>query len=121
MVAEPLSGPGPGQVLVKTLYSGISPGTEMLMYRNQFPAEMSLDANIPSLAGTFQYPLKYGYAAVGQVVETGTQVPTEWSERLVFAFHPHESHFLANPRNYCRFLRKFHLQRPPCCLTWRLR
>jgi 2-desacetyl-2-hydroxyethyl bacteriochlorophyllide A dehydrogenase len=97
VATEPLSDPGPGQVLVKSLYSGISPGTEMLMYRNQFPAEMSLDATIASLAGTWQYPVKYGYAAVGQVVEIGPQVPIEWAQRLVFAFHPHESHFLAKP------------------------
>ena len=97
VVAEPLPEPGPEQVLVKTLFSGISPGTELLLYRNQFPAEVSLDATIPSLAGSFQYPVKYGYAAVGQVVETGRKVPKEWSERLVFAFHPHASHFLAAP------------------------
>ncbi len=97
VVAEPLPEPGPEQVLIKTLFSGISPGTELLIYRNQFPAEVSLDATIPSLAGSFQYPVKYGYAAVGQVVETGLKVPKEWSERLVFAFHPHASHFLAAP------------------------
>jgi 2-desacetyl-2-hydroxyethyl bacteriochlorophyllide A dehydrogenase len=97
IVTEPLAGPGPGQVLVKMLYSGISPGTEMLLYRNQFPGDMSLDATIPALAGAWQYPVKYGYAAVGQVVEIGPQVPAEWSERLVFAFHPHESHFWAKP------------------------
>ena len=94
---EPVPEPGPGQVLVKTLVSAISPGTEMLIYRNQFPAEMSVDATIPSLAGAFHYPLKYGYASVGQVVASGSQVPGGWSDRLVFAFHPHESHFLANP------------------------
>ncbi len=94
---EPLPDPGPGQLLVKTLVSAISPGTEMLIYRDLFPTEVPIDATIPSLAGTFQYPLKYGYAAVGQVVESGTQVPSGWTDRLVFAFHPHESHFLANP------------------------
>ena len=94
---EPVPEPGPGQVLVKTMVSAISPGTEMLIYRNQFPAKVSIDAMIPSLAGAFHYPLKYGYASVGQVVASGSQVPGEWSDRLVFAFHPHESHFLANP------------------------
>jgi 2-desacetyl-2-hydroxyethyl bacteriochlorophyllide A dehydrogenase len=97
MRAEPLPQPGPDQVLVKTLFSGISPGTEMLVYRNQFPAEVAIDASIHSLAGAFHYPLKYGYAAVGQTVETGSRVSKEWSDRLVFAFHPHESHFLAGP------------------------
>jgi 2-desacetyl-2-hydroxyethyl bacteriochlorophyllide A dehydrogenase len=94
---EPLPDPGPEQVLIKTLVSGISPGTEMLVYRNLFPIEMAVDAAIPSLAGTFRYPLKYGYAAVGQVVDSGSQVPGVWIGRLVFSFHPHESHFLARP------------------------
>ncbi len=97
MVAEPLPDPGPNQVLVKTLFSGISTGTEMLIYRNQFPDGMRLDTTIPELSDTFQYPLKYGYAAVGQVVETGSEVPKNWSERLIFAFQPHVSHFLATP------------------------
>lgn len=94
---EQMFEPGPGQVLVKTVVSGISAGTEMLIYRDQFPDEMNIDATIPSLRGTFHYPIKYGYATVGQVVATGTQVAGEWLERLVFAFHPHESHFLASP------------------------
>jgi 2-desacetyl-2-hydroxyethyl bacteriochlorophyllide A dehydrogenase len=94
---EPLPDPGPEQVLVQTLFSGISPGTEMLIYRDEFPAEVTLDATIASLAGTFRYPLKYGYAAVGRVVEAGSRVPGGWTGRLVFAFQPHESHFLATP------------------------
>ncbi len=94
---EPIPDPGPGQVLVQTLFSGISPGTEMLLYHNQFPAGIVVDATISSLAGAFRYPLKYGYAAVGRVVATGTQVSERWSDRLVFAFQPHESHFLATP------------------------
>jgi 2-desacetyl-2-hydroxyethyl bacteriochlorophyllide A dehydrogenase len=98
VAAEPLSDPGPNQVLVNTLFSGISPGTEMLLYRNQFPDGMRLDETIPALSETFQYPLKYGYAAVGRVVETGWKVPKEWSGRLVFAFQPHASHFLADPQ-----------------------
>jgi 2-desacetyl-2-hydroxyethyl bacteriochlorophyllide A dehydrogenase len=92
---EPLPDPGQEQVLVKTLFSGISPGSEMLIYRDQFPTDMALDATIPSLTGTFQYPLKYGYASVGRVIASGSQVPSGWLDRLVFAFHPHESHFLA--------------------------
>jgi 2-desacetyl-2-hydroxyethyl bacteriochlorophyllide A dehydrogenase len=95
--SEPIPDPGPEQVLVQTLFSGISPGTEMLVYRNQFPVGVAVDATISSLSGTFHYPLKYGYATVGKVVATGTEVSERWSDRLVFAFHPHESHFLATP------------------------
>jgi NADPH:quinone reductase-like Zn-dependent oxidoreductase len=89
--------PDPDQVLVKTLLSGISPGTEMLIYRGQFPPDLAVDANIPDLAGGFRYPLKYGYSVVGEVVASGSTVDPAWMGKLVFAFHPHESHFTAAP------------------------
>lgn len=88
--------PGPTQVLVQTRYSAISPGTEMLLYRGQFPPELSLDANIPDLSGGFKYPLKYGYASVGKVIQIGSKVDPIWTDREVFAFHPHESHFITS-------------------------
>lgn len=93
---EPVPLPGPGQVLVETLASAISPGTEMLVYRGQAPAGLALDETIGALAGTFRFPLKYGYAAVGRVTEGGRSVDPGWSNRLVFAFNPHESCFLAD-------------------------
>jgi threonine dehydrogenase-like Zn-dependent dehydrogenase len=58
---------------------------------------MSLDGNISALQGDASYPLKYGYAAVGKVVEAGSAVDRSWLDRWVFAFHPHESHFVAKP------------------------
>ena len=79
----------------RTVISAISPGTEMLFYRGQAPADVSVDATIPALGGAVQYPLKYGYACVGRVVELGDHVETQLVGRLVFAFHPHESHFVA--------------------------
>jgi 2-desacetyl-2-hydroxyethyl bacteriochlorophyllide A dehydrogenase len=94
---EPLSPPGAGQVLVQTLVSAISPGTEMLVYRGQVPAGMPLDSTLPVLAGDFAFPLKYGYAAVGRVAELGEGADPAWQERLVLSFHPHASHFLASP------------------------
>jgi 2-desacetyl-2-hydroxyethyl bacteriochlorophyllide A dehydrogenase len=86
----------PDQVLVETIVSAISPGTEMLVYRGQFP-KMAVDANIESLGGEFKYPLSYGYASVGRVAEIGQQVDKDWLGRLVFAFQPHTSHFMASP------------------------
>jgi 2-desacetyl-2-hydroxyethyl bacteriochlorophyllide A dehydrogenase len=85
------------QVLVETLFSAISPGTEALVYRGEFPDQMSIDENIADLSGEFAYPLKYGYAAIGQVVATGKDVLDDWDGCLVMAFHPHESHFVADP------------------------
>ncbi|MGC8657615.1 MAG: zinc-dependent alcohol dehydrogenase [Desulfomonilaceae bacterium] len=87
------------ELLVKTLFSGISAGTEMLIYNGQWPAGLSLDANISALTGKFSYPVKYGYAAVGRVIEVGANVPPEWLGRLVFAFNPHETYFLSRAEN----------------------
>ena len=94
---ESPASPAAGQVLVKTLVSAISPGTELLVYRGEWPEDLPVDENIPALAGKFRFPLKYGYAAVGTVIEAGSDVPREWLDRRVFAFQPHQSHFLASP------------------------
>jgi 2-desacetyl-2-hydroxyethyl bacteriochlorophyllide A dehydrogenase len=94
---EPISLPGRNQVLVKTILSAISPGTELLVYRGQWPDDLPVDATIPALAGKFSYPLKYGYAVVGRVVEIGTDVDSTWLERRVFAFTPHQAYFLTTP------------------------
>jgi 2-desacetyl-2-hydroxyethyl bacteriochlorophyllide A dehydrogenase len=93
---ESIAPPAVGQVMVQTLVSAISPGTELLFYRGQAPADLPVDETITALAGAVGFPLKYGYAAVGRVVAVGAQVAPEWQDRLVFSFHPHESHFLAS-------------------------
>ncbi|OGO63130.1 MAG: oxidoreductase [Chloroflexi bacterium RBG_19FT_COMBO_55_16] len=92
---ETLPSPGRGQALVRTLLSAISPGTELLIYRGEFPPELPLDENIPALAGGFAYPIKYGYAAVGEVIGLGADLDSTWLGKQVFAFQPHASHFLA--------------------------
>jgi 2-desacetyl-2-hydroxyethyl bacteriochlorophyllide A dehydrogenase len=94
---ETLPSPAFGQVLVKTIISAISPGTELLVYRGLAPVDLARDETITALAGDFAFPLKYGYAAVGQVLQLGQGVARCWEGRLVFAFNPHESHFLASP------------------------
>ena len=82
----PTPRPAAGEVLVRTLCSGISGGTERLVYRGEVPADMALDDTIDALGGTFSYPFAYGYACVGEVAESG---------RAVFAFHPHQDVFAA--------------------------
>lgn len=76
----------PGEVVVRTLYSGISGGTERLVFRGDIPEDIALDDTIKALTGTFHYPFPYGYACVGQV---------EGQDRLIFAFHPHQDIFTA--------------------------
>lgn len=94
---SPVPDPGPGEVLVRTERSGISPGTELLVYRGDVSQESTRDETIEALDGTFSYPLQYGYAAVGEVTALGDGVDDAWQGRRVFAFNPHESHFLADP------------------------
>ena len=94
---EDISPPKPEQVLVQTLLSAISPGTEMLLYRGQIPSNIPLDANIAVYQSQPTYPSKYGYSLVGRVTGIGKSVDPTWIGRTVFSFHPHESHFVANP------------------------
>ena len=93
----PIPDPGPEEVRVRTELSGISPGTELLVYRGEVSGELSTDETIDALEGTFSYPLQYGYAAVGRVTAVGSAVDDDWLGRRVFSFNPHESHFLADP------------------------
>ncbi|KTG10139.1 oxidoreductase [Haloprofundus marisrubri] len=89
--------PDDDEVLVETEHSAISPGTELLIYRGEAPTELKADEAIAALDGSLDYPLRYGYAAVGTVTAAGDAVDDEWVGRRVFAFHPHESHFCATP------------------------
>lgn len=89
--------PDPGEVLVETERSAISAGTERLVRRGEAPDRLETDGPIETLAEDLSFPLRYGYAAVGRVVETGEQVGDDWLDRRVFAYNPHETHFLADP------------------------
>lgn len=84
-----------GEAMVRTRYSAISAGSEMLIYRGEAPEGLAADDKIAALAGALKFPLKYGYAVVGEVVEVGEGVAETWVGREVFAFNPHESVFVA--------------------------
>jgi 2-desacetyl-2-hydroxyethyl bacteriochlorophyllide A dehydrogenase len=94
---EPIPEPGPSAVRVQTEVSAISPGTEGLIYRDEAPAGMAADASIEALSGGLDYPITYGYAAVGRVEAVGADVDPGWEGQRVFAFQPHASHFVAAP------------------------
>jgi 2-desacetyl-2-hydroxyethyl bacteriochlorophyllide A dehydrogenase len=85
---------GVDDVLVETICSAISAGTEMLIYQGRFPQDLETDSVISGLRGGFKYPTAYGYASVGVVRETGTQVDTALLDRYVFSFQPHTSYFI---------------------------
>jgi 2-desacetyl-2-hydroxyethyl bacteriochlorophyllide A dehydrogenase len=82
---------GDGDVLVRTVCSGISGGTELLAYRGEIDPDVALDESIGALGGTFRYPFRYGYSCVG-VVQASKAAIADGS--LVFAFHPHQDRFV---------------------------
>lgn len=84
------------EALVETRCSAISAGTEMLVYRGEFPHLTDAHDNLSS---ELKYPLAYGYACAGQVRDVGKLVDSNWKDRLVFAFQPHVSHFMAKPES----------------------
>ncbi len=74
-------------VLVQTLYTGISRGTERLVYEGRVPPSENDRMRGPAQEGSFPFPVKYGYCAVGRVCE-GPR-----SGQIVFALHPHQTAF----------------------------
>lgn len=87
---EELPEAGPGQVRVRTLHSGISRGTETLVFRGEVPASEHDRMRAPFQAGDFPAPVKYGYCSVG-VVEQG---PPELQGRAVFCLYPHQTRYV---------------------------
>jgi len=63
----------------------------MMVYCGEAPSGLALDATFPTLQGRFSFPVKYGYASVGRVVDAGSGVSGLAEGDLVFAFNPHET------------------------------
>lgn len=87
---EPLPDVAGDRVLVRTLFSGISRGTEALVFNWQVPPSEYERMRAPFQGGAFPGPVKYGYSAVG-VVEDG---PQGLRGRQVFSLHPHQDRFV---------------------------
>jgi threonine dehydrogenase-like Zn-dependent dehydrogenase len=85
-----LPDPGPGEVLVRTRYSGISRGTETLVFTGGVPASQYAAMRAPYQEGDFPGPVKYGYLNVG-VVEQGSP---ELLGRTVFCLYPHQTAYV---------------------------
>src|SRR4051795_9507192 len=85
-----LPAPGPADVVVRTLRSGISRGTEMLVYDGRVPESQYAAMRAPFQDGDFPGPVKYGYLSVG-VVDRG---PPRLRDRVVFCLHPHQTSYV---------------------------
>lgn len=89
---ETVSSPGPGEVRVETIASAVSAGTEMLVYRGEVPQDLPLD--LPTLRGSYAFPIKYGYAVAGRVLDTGSNAGHLYPGDPVFVHHPHQEAFV---------------------------
>ena len=92
---ERLRQPGPDEVLVRTLRSGVSRGTETLVFRGGVPPSQYAAMRAPFQEGDFPGPVKYGYLSVG-VVEQG---PAGLRGRTVFCLYPHQTAYVVPARS----------------------
>jgi threonine dehydrogenase-like Zn-dependent dehydrogenase len=89
-----LSDPGPDDVVVRTLRSGVSRGTETLVFRGGVPPAQYLAMRAPFQEGDFPAPVKYGYLNVGTV----EQGPAKLRGRTVFCLYPHQTSYVVPAR-----------------------
>lgn len=87
---EAIRMPNQNEVLVETIASGVSRGTEALVFQGLVPKSQHERMRAPFQEGDFGFPLKYGYASVGRVIEGGGQLKGE----RVFCLHPHQDRYV---------------------------
>ena len=77
------------ELSIRTLYSGISRGTEALVFRGEVPSSQYQAMRAPFQEGEFPGPVKYGYSSVGRVVEG----PDDLDGQVVFCLYPHQDRY----------------------------
>jgi threonine dehydrogenase-like Zn-dependent dehydrogenase len=87
--------PRRNEVQVEAICSLVSSGTEMNVYRGQVGS--AAEVALPTVEGTFPFPLKYGYQVVGRVVAAGEDSRFGTGDR-VFCQHPHQERFTVDAR-----------------------
>ncbi|MEE9167061.1 MAG: zinc-binding alcohol dehydrogenase [Candidatus Neomarinimicrobiota bacterium] len=86
IVEEDLNEPGRGWCEIATLFSGISPGTEMLVAQGLVPEDLREEMACPYMGGQFPFPVKYGYSLVGEIVRGAKDLVG----KVVHVHHPHQ-------------------------------
>ena len=92
---ETLRSPSTPYCVVKSICSGISQGTEQLVYSEAVPESIQHQMRCPYMGGDFPFPIKYGYSLVGEVVEG----PENIVGRNVHMLHPHQDYGCVHPRD----------------------
>ncbi len=93
----PLPEPGRDDVVVRTVRSGVSRGTELMVFRGGVPRGQYAAMRAPFQEGDFPGPVKYGYLNVGAVEEG----PAELRGRTVFCLHPHQTAYVVPAGAVC--------------------
>jgi threonine dehydrogenase-like Zn-dependent dehydrogenase len=86
--------PGRAELRVRALASGISRGTESLVFQGRVPASERQRMRCPFQEGEFPVPVKYGYASVGVVEALGPDVPAHLLNARVFCLYPHQDRYV---------------------------
>lgn len=89
LLPEALKSPAADELLVETLYSGVSRGTERLVFTGRVPASEYQRMRAPFQAGEFPFPVKYGYASVGRVIAGSAARRGQH----VFCLYPHQDFY----------------------------
>ncbi|HVF15763.1 MAG TPA: zinc-binding alcohol dehydrogenase [Steroidobacteraceae bacterium] len=87
---QPLAAPSKDELIVQALFSGVSRGTELLVFKGNVPPSEYTRMRAPLQEGDFPAPVKYGYCMVGRVIHG----PAEYQGRDVFCLHPHQDRFV---------------------------
>ena len=93
--SETLAAPAADEVVVRALFSGVSRGTEALVFQGRVPVSEHERMRAPFQEGAFPAPVKYGYASVG-AVERG---PADLQQRRVFTLFPHQTRYVVPARS----------------------
>lgn len=87
---ERLPRPAPGEVVVEAMFSGVSRGTEALVFQGRVPASEHHRMRAPFQSGDFPAPVKYGYCSVGRVIDGDPA----FIGQTVFALFPHQNRYV---------------------------
>lgn len=97
-----LAPPESDEILVATKFSGISRGTEALVFNGLVPVSEQERMKCPYMIGDFTFPLSYGYSCVGEVLKKGSSVSLFDVGDPIFVLHPHQSEILVKAESCIR-------------------
>ncbi|MFY0601906.1 MAG: zinc-binding alcohol dehydrogenase [Cyclobacteriaceae bacterium] len=81
----------PGNLVIESLYSFVSQGTECLVISESLSPILSSKMRVPFMKGDFHSDFTYGYSTVGHVLEG----PEHLKNKNVHLMHPHQNLLIA--------------------------